>query len=208
MSCRWLLYKLKIKQYKKKEPKDNNNTQSNKHKEAEIGEKSELPITRNENNERKDINENRENTKNKINQRIEESNEIKIKKTRRSKKIKNALTNFKVFYQNVRGLKSKVDSIIETISDYQPILICLVETHLQNKEEIRMSGHSQIFRNDRSGNSGGIMLAVKKNLSTITLKVTQEKKIGQSLWILLDNKRLKTRIGVLYAPQENVTSSN
>ena len=71
-----------------------------------------------------------------------------------------------------------------------------------------MSGHSQIFRNDRSGNSGGIMLAVKKNLSTITLKVTQEKKIGQSLWILLDNKRRKTRIGVLYAPQENVTSNN
>ena len=39
-----------------------------------------------------------------------------------------------------------------------------------------MSGHSQIFRNDRSGNSGGIMLAVKKNLSTITLKITQGKK--------------------------------
>ena len=69
------------------------------------------------------------------------------KKTRRSKKIKNALTNFKVFYQNIGGLRSKVDSIMETISDYQPILICLVETHLQ-KEEIRIPGYSQIFHND------------------------------------------------------------
>ena len=42
---------------------------------------------------------------------------------------------------------------METISDYQPILICLVETHLQIEEKIRMSRYSQIFRNDRSGNS-------------------------------------------------------
>ena len=40
------------------------------------------------------------------------------KKTKRSKKIKNALTNFKVFYQNVRGLKSNVDSLMGTIKDY------------------------------------------------------------------------------------------
>ena len=62
--------------------------------------------------------EKKQNNKNKINQIIEQNNEIK----KRSKMIKNALRNFKVFYQNVRGLKSKVDSIIETISDYQPIL--------------------------------------------------------------------------------------
>ena len=97
---------------------------------------------------------------------------------------------------------------METISDYQPILICLVETHLQKEEEIRIPGYSQIFRNDRSGNSGGIMLAVKENIKTVTLEVTQEKEIGQSLWILLDNNRSKIRIGVIYAPQENVTSNN
>ena len=130
------------------------------------------------------------------------------KKTRQSKKIKNALTNFKVFYQNNGGLRSKVDSIMETVSDYQPILICLVETHLQKEEEIRIPGYSQIFRNDRPGNSGGIMLAVKENIKTVTLEVTQEREIGQSLWILLDNNRSKIRIGAIYAPQENVTSNN
>ena len=40
--------------------------------------------------------------KNKINKRIEQSNEITKRKTRQSKKIKNALTNFKIFYQNIR----------------------------------------------------------------------------------------------------------
>ena len=53
-----------------------------------------------------------ENSKDKINQITEQNNEITKKKTRRSKKIKNALTIIKVFYQNVRGLKSQVDSIM------------------------------------------------------------------------------------------------
>ena len=97
---------------------------------------------------------------------------------------------------------------METISDYQPILICLVETHLQKEEEIRIPGYSQIFRNDRSVNSGGIMLAVKENIKTVTLGIAQEMEIGQSLWILLDNNRSKVRIGVIYAPQENVKSNN
>ena len=54
----------------------------------------------------------------------------KDEKSNTIKKDKNALTNFKVFYQNVRGLKSKVDSLMGTITDYQPMLICLVETKL------------------------------------------------------------------------------
>ena len=37
-------------------------------------------------------------TKNKTNQRIEQSNEKKMKETRRSKKTENALSNFEVFY--------------------------------------------------------------------------------------------------------------
>ena len=49
------------------------------------------------------------------------------------------------------------------------------------------------------------MLAVKENIKSVTLEVAQEKKVGQSLWILLDNNRSKIRIWVIYTPQENVT---
>ena len=52
------------------------------------------------------------------------------------------------------------------------------------------------------------MLAVKENTKTVTLEVSQENKIGQTLWILLDNNKSKIRIGVIYTPQENVTSNN
>ena len=64
---------------------------------------------------------------------------------------------------------------METISDYQAKLIYLVETQLQKEEEIRIPGYSQIFYNDRSENSGGIMLAVKENIKTVTLEAAQGK---------------------------------
>ena len=41
------------------------------------------------------------------------------------------------------------------------MLICLVQTHLQKKEEFGMPGYIQICHNDKSRNSGGIMLAIK-----------------------------------------------
>ena len=52
---------------------------------------------------------------------------------RTSKKIKNTLEDFKIFYQNVRGLKSKINALDEVIDEYKPNLICLVETHLTKK---------------------------------------------------------------------------
>ena len=57
---------------------------------------------------------------------------------------------------------------METISEYQSILIRLVETHLQKEEEIRIPEYYQIFRNVRSRNNGGIMLALMENIRTVT----------------------------------------
>lgn len=60
-----------------------------------------------------------------------------------------------------QSIKIKSGSLIETINDYLPMLICLVQTHLQKKEEFGMPGYIQICHNDKSRNSGGIMLAIK-----------------------------------------------
>ena len=76
------------------------------------------------------------------------------------------------------------------------MLKCLVETHMQKEEEIRMSGYSH----DRSGNSGGIKLTVKEIIKAVTIEVAQKNEIGQSLWILVDNNRSKIRVGVIYVP--------
>ena len=64
----------------------------------------------------------------------------KKRKIRRSKKIKNTLKDFKIFYQNVRGLKSKIDALDKAIDNYKPNLICLVETHLAKEKQIGTPG--------------------------------------------------------------------
>ena len=62
----------------------------------------------------------------KINKKV-----LQKKRVRKPKIIKNALKNFKIYYQNVRGLKSKLDSLQEMIDYYQPSLVCIVETYMQ-----------------------------------------------------------------------------
>ena len=94
------------------------------------------------------------------------------------------------------------------IDDYQPALVCIVETHMQKEEEIQIPGYSLLYCNDRSANSGGILIGVRDNIKNISLELTHKNKVGQSLWILLTNTKKKIRIGVIYAPQENVTPNN
>ena len=91
------------------------------------------------------------------------------------------------------------------IDDYQPSLVCIVETHMQKEEEIQIPGYSLVYRNDRSAKSGGILIGVRDNIKNISLELTQENKVDQSLWILVTNTKKKIRVG---APQENVTPNN
>ena len=100
------------------------------------------------------------------------------KKTRRWKKIKNALRKFTIVYQNITGLKSKVDSVQELVDDWQSNLLCVVETHTQEEEEIEMPGCDTIYKNDKTSNSGGILITVKDILKTIFMHVKQEAEVG------------------------------
>ena len=92
------------------------------------------------------------------------------------------------------------------IDDYQPALVCIVETHMEKEEEIQIPGYSLVCHNDRSANSGEMLIGVRDNIKSISLELTEENKVG--LWILLTNTKKKIRIGVIYAPQENVIPNN
>ena len=77
------------------------------------------------------------------------------------------------------------------IDDYQPALVCIVETHMQKEKEIQMPSYSLVYRNDRSENCGGILIVFRDNIKNIDLESTQENKVGPSLWILLTNTKKK-----------------
>ena len=108
------------------------------------------------------------------------------KKTQRSKKIRDALQKFTIIYQNIKGLKSKVDSVQELVDDCHPHLMCLVETHMQEEEELTIPCHETIYWNDKISNKGGKMIAVKDTMKTI-MQIKQDREEGQTLQILLSN---------------------
>ena len=115
--------------------------------------------------------------------------------------MKNELKIFKIYYQNVRGLKSKLDSLQEMLDDYQPSLICILETHMQKEEGIQIPGYSLVYCNDRSANSRWTLIGVRDNIKNISLELT-------SMWILVTKIKKKIRVGVIYRPQKNDTPNN
>ena len=83
----------------------------------------------------------------------------------------------------------------------------MVETHLLKEEQIQIPEY-KIFRKDGTTNSRDILIAIKEQLKTIVAEVNREKKIDQTLWVLLNNQKIQVRMGVVYGPQENVTSNS
>lgn len=100
-------------------------------------------------------------------------------------------------------MKSKLDSLQRIIEEVKPTIICLVETHLEN-EPIELEGY-ELYRNDRNNEGGGVLIGVSRQLENITVAVEKKKEIEESLWIVLDNTKIKLRIGVIYTPQESRT---
>ena len=124
----------------------------------------------------------------------------KTRKTRRSRKIYNALQIFRILYVNIRGLKSKVNSLVDTIAEKYPPVICLVETHLAKEDTISIEGYDLIFRNDSTSDSEGILTACENRLRSITVQVDEYSEVGQTLFVKLDNRRVQLRTGTIYAP--------
>ena len=78
-------------------------------------------------------------------------------------------------------MKSKVDSVQELVDGCQPNLLCLVETNMQEAEDITLPGYKTKYWNNKTSNSGGIIIAVKDTLNTIIVQVEQETEVGQTL---------------------------
>ena len=127
------------------------------------------------------------------------------KKIRCLKWIRNSFKNLKLLYVNIRGRKSKTDSLASIIEEMNPSIICLVETQLDEAERVQLEGLNSVFRSDKSSDSGGIMVAVKDKLKNIAIQLGETKDVGQTLWVRLDNRKEKIGIGTVYAPQESRT---
>ena len=111
-----------------------------------------------------------------------------------------------IFYQNVRGLKSKINSLQCIIEESKPTIIVLVETHLDEEEEIELEGY-KVERNDRNGDGGGVLIAYKDVIKNIVSNIVKVKEGYEGLWVDINNKVGKIKLGTVYFPQENETKA-
>ena len=82
-------------------------------------------------------------------------------------------------------------------------MIVLVETWLDDDEKLELQGYEP-FRNNRNSNGGGVMIAVKEELATVTKKQIETKGTLESLWVTINNGRHKVKIGAAYIPKEQI----
>ena len=122
-----------------------------------------------------------------------------------------------IFYQNVRGLKSKLPSLQIIAAEYCPSIICIVETHLSENDPdfaqwsedvegdqslFQIEGYN-VIRNDRNGSGGGCLIAYKKELRTLITELDADAEKHENLWITVGNDVAKIKLGVIYMPGEN-----
>ena len=106
---------------------------------------------------------------------------------------------------NVRGLKSKEEIVTRIINEENPVILALVETKLNEGDNVTIPGY-EIARTDRDEEGGGVLIAYKSCLKNITICVSRYKINNcEMLWIKIDNRKVRIKIGVIYMPQESRT---
>ena len=121
-----------------------------------------------------------------------------MKKIRKGQPIKNKLKNFTVMYLNIRGIKSKLRSLINIVEEIQPTIICITETHLSDDENLEIEGYKPL-RNNRDKDGGGVLIAIHEKLAHIATIVDEKKEVEESLWVVIVNTKIAIRVALVYA---------
>ena len=111
------------------------------------------------------------------------------------------MSSFKIYYLNIRDIKCKRDSFEEIIAINKPTVIALTETWTDDSYDMELEGYVK-YPNNRNEEGGGVLVAVRKELKNVTTEVKRTKDAMESLWIVINNHRIKIRIGIVYLPQE------
>ena len=78
---------------------------------------------------------------------------------------------------------------------------------LDGKDKVVMEGYT-IYRHDRNGDGGGVLIAIKDVLKGIMSEESNSKRKEESIWLSLTNNKTKIRISIVYNPQENKTTKD
>ena len=111
-------------------------------------------------------------------------------------------------YSNVRGMKSKMNSLIEILDDQNPHIYLLTETQLRSNVGMKIEGYTFYSRKREGKNGGGVGILVRNDLLHKSAPHITDRSI-ELMWISLRTTTGRpTMIGVYYGPQESRTNKD
>ena len=99
---------------------------------------------------------------------------------------------------------SKKEALMGIIEELKPTVIAITETWLNDSQDFKIDGY-EVRRNDRDDIGGGILLAVREEIKNIVTETCRTEKGYESIWIVIDNTKVKLKMGIIYMPQESKT---
>ncbi|XP_055527980.1 uncharacterized protein LOC129720522 [Wyeomyia smithii] len=124
------------------------------------------------------------------------------------------VADMRIYYHNVRGLRTKIDSFFLAVSEGDYDLIVLTETWLDDRIfSAQLFGNRYtVFRNDRSHlnsqktRGGGVLIAVSVKLSCRIDPAPVFNTVEQ-LWVIVETANSDISIGVVYIPPDRKSDS-
>ena len=117
----------------------------------------------------------------------------------------NKKSDFTLLHKNIRGLRSKRDSMKTVIDAVIPDMILLNEHGITKKNKVNIDGYITFSKNRMDKIMGGVSISTKKAESQHVVKVKEGQNDDE--FILVRNEKFKPAINVLtvYGEQENRT---
>ena len=100
-------------------------------------------------------------------------------------------------YTNIRGIKSKKNSLIEILHDCDPHLFFLTETQLRSNVGINIEGYKFYGRKREGKNGGGVGILVRNDILNKTAPHISNRNT-EMMWVSVHRNRSKPLfLGVL-----------
>ena len=112
----------------------------------------------------------------------------------------------KILHKNIRGLRSKKESLNNVINVVDPNMILLNEHGITKKNKVNIDGYITFSKNRNNKIMGGVSISTKKTEAQHVVKVKEGENDDE--FILVRNEKYQPAINVLsiYGEQENRTS--
>ena len=103
----------------------------------------------------------------------------------------------KIFYCNIRGLKSKTTSLEAVLDQTKPDIIVIAETQIIGRSKVKIQNYNINGEANRNTKSGGILIGTRKNSDIETVILKKDAK-NQQIWAIIRTKTYSFRICIVY----------